>query len=658
MTNEAQLNTGAPAGGGAAARDARRGGDGGDGEGRAPSYRHLPPPRVPLDAGEPRTLPEVFERAAREHSKPDALNYKREGEWRAISSAEFLEDAQAVALGLYASGLRKGDRVALLSESRPEWTIADAGCQFAGVVDVPIYPTQAPPQVSYILNDSGARALFVSSAAAYERVRDALGEVPGLEHVFFFDPEGCEEAGAATLEDLIARGRALRAERPELVGELARAVTAEDLSTIIYTSGTTGEPKGVMLTHSNFVSNLIDSSGHLAFSESDVALSVLPLSHVLERLGMYMYVHHGMSVYFAESLERIGDNMREVRPTVMLCVPRLFEKILARIKEKAAAKGKLTAGILAWAVDVGKEWARARVSGRAVPPLVDLKHDIADRLVFRKWRAGLGGRMRLFVSGGAALPPEIGYTFYGAGIPIVEGYGLTETSPVIAAGNLEENRIGTVGRPIRNVEVRIAEDGEIEVRGPNVMLGYYNKPDATRSVFTDDGFFKTGDIGLIDAEGFLRITDRKKELFKTSGGKYVAPQAVEACIKRSRFVNQVVLVGAGRKFPAALVVPNWEELKSYAAYKGIDARAPEELCRNERVLDLLQRQVDAQCEQLSQYERPKRVALIEREFSIEGGELTPTLKVKRRVIDEKYRDVIERLYAAAAAQQQPSQPQD
>ena len=650
MTNEARLETDAAVGKAAAARG------GGGGDGRAPSYQHPLPPRVPLDAGEPQTLPEVFERAAREHGKPDALNYKREGEWRAIASAEFLEYAQAVALGLHAAGLRKGDRVALLSESRPEWTIADAGCQFAGIIDVPVYPTQAPPQVSYILNDSGARALFVSGRAAYERVREALGEAPGLEHVFFFDAEGAADCGATTLEDLIARGRALREERPELVGELARAVTAADLSTIIYTSGTTGEPKGVMLTHSNFVSNLIDSSGHLAFSESDVALSVLPLSHVLERLGMYMYIHHGMSVYFAESLEKIGDNMREVRPTVMLCVPRLFEKILARIREKAAARGKLSAGILAWAIDVGKQWARARVAGRTVPPLVDLKHDIADRLVFRKWRAGLGGRMRLFVSGGAALPPEIGYTFYGAGIPIVEGYGLTETSPVIAAGNLEENRIGTVGRPIRNVEVRIAEDGEIEVRGPNVMLGYYNKPDATAAVFTEDGYFKTGDIGQLDADGFLRITDRKKELFKTSGGKYVAPQAVEACIKRSRFVNQVVLVGAGRKFPAALVVPNWEELKSYAAYKGIDARAPEELCENARVLDLLQRQVDAQCEQLSQFERPKRVALIQREFSIEGGELTPTLKVKRRVIDEKYSDVIERLYAAAEAQQ--PQPQD
>jgi long-chain acyl-CoA synthetase len=358
MTNGARLNEEVLAGDAAAPRGSRDGGGGGDGH--APSHLRHVPPRVPLDAGEPTTLPEVFERAAREHAKPDALNYKRDGEWRAISSEEFLERARSVALGLHALGIRRGDRVALLSESRPEWTITDAGCQLAGVIDVPIYPTQATPQVSYILNDSGARALFVSGRAAYERIADALGEAPGVERVFFFDPDGAEESGATTLEDLIARGRELNEQRPGLIGELARAVSPEDLSTIIYTSGTTGEPKGVMLTHSNFVSNLIDSSGHLAFSERDVALSVLPLSHVLERLGMYMYVHHGMSVYFAESLEKIGDNMREVRPTVMLCVPRLFEKILARIRERAAAKGKLSAGILAWAVDVANRWAKYR----------------------------------------------------------------------------------------------------------------------------------------------------------------------------------------------------------------------------------------------------------------------------------------------------------
>ena len=613
-----------------------------------------PPRRAPLAPGEPTTLPEIFERAARVHRKPDTLNYRRAGAWASISADEFITRARSLALGLHSLGVRRGDRVALLSESRPEWTIADAGCQLAGIIDVPIYPTQAPAQAAYILNDSGARVLFVSHRAAFERVADALGECPALEYVVFFDPEGAAECGASALEDLTARGRELLAERPGLVAELARAVRPDDLATIIYTSGTTGEPKGVMLTQSNLVTNLIDSSGHLAFSESDVVLSVLPLSHVFERLGMYMYLHHGMSIYFAESMERIGDNMREVRPTVVLCVPRLFEKILARIQERAAAKGKRASDILAWAMRVGAEWARLTVSREPVPPLLDLKREIADRLVFRKWREGVGGRMRLFVSGGAALPEEIGYVFLGAGLPIVQGYGLTETSPVIAAGNLEDNRIGTVGKPIRNVEVRIAADGEIETRGPNVMRGYYNKPEATREVFTPDGWFRTGDIGALDADGFLRITDRKKELFKTSGGKYVAPAAVEARIKRSRFVNQVVLVGAGRKFPAALIVPDWDQLRAYAEHKGFDARTPAELARHPRVLDLLRRQVDAQCADLSQYERVKRVAVVEREFTVEGGELTPTLKVKRRVIDEQHRDLIDRLYAEA---EQPPPPQ-
>ncbi len=605
------------------------------------------PPRVPLSPDEPTTLAEVFTRAVKLHPKPDALNYKRDGEWRAISSADMIERAHLIAYGLHALGLRRGDRVAILSESAPEWTLTDAGCQFAGVVDVPIYPTQSPPQVRYILEDSGARVLFVRNHAAFKRIFEAIDGTPALEHLVFFEPEGAADAGATTLDELIEGARARRQEQPELLEEIARSVHAADLATIIYTSGTTGEPKGVMLTHANLVTNLIDSSGHLAFSETDVALSVLPLSHVFERLGMYMYIHHGMSVFYAESVEKIGDNIREVRPTVMLCVPRLFEKIYARIQEKAAAGGKLKAGLLAWAVGVGKQWAQVTVARQPVPPLLALKHKLALRLVFSKWRDGMGGRMRLFVSGGAALPDEIGYIFLGAGLPIVQGYGLTETSPVIAAGTLEDNRIGTVGRPIRNVEVRIAADGEIETRGPNIMRGYYKKPAETRAVFTADGWFKTGDIGLVDADGFLKITDRKKELFKTSGGKYIAPSAVEARIKGSRFVNQVVLVGNGRKFPAALIVPDWEQLRAYTQHKGIrDAgTSPAELCRNARILDLMQRQVDALCADLSKYERVKRIALLDRELSIEGGELTPTLKVKRSVVDAKYRDVIDRLYA-------------
>ncbi|HEY0547940.1 MAG TPA: long-chain fatty acid--CoA ligase, partial [Pyrinomonadaceae bacterium] len=571
--------------------------------------------RVPLKEGEPTTLVEMFEQTVRAHNKPDALNYKSDGAWHSISSNEMLQRARHIALGLHSIGIQRGDRVALLSANCPEWTLADAGCQFAGAIDVPIYTTQTPSQVRYILQDSGARALVIQNRAALERVREAITDCEAIEHFILFDKDGVEDENALSFAELEELGRALDEERPMLSEELARSVAPDDLATIIYTSGTTGEPKGVMLTQSNLTSNLIDSSGHLSFGEGDTSLSVLPLSHVLERLAMYMYMHHGISVYYAESLERVGENFREVRPTVFIGVPRLFEKIYARIKDRAAAEGKAKAAMLAWAVSVGKTYAQHALNHTKIPALLALKYKLATRLVFSKWHAGLGGRVRLFISGGAALSEEIGYIFAGAGLPIVEGYGLTETSPVISAGTLEDNRVGTVGKPIRNVEVRIAADGEIETRGPNVMRGYYNKPEETHAVITEDGWFKTGDIGVLDADGFLRITDRKKELFKTSGGKYIAPQVIEQLIKGSRFVNQVILVGNERKFPAALIVPDWEQLRSYAELKGIPEREPSELIKHPRILDLFQRQVDSHTQGLAQYERVKRIALLENELT-------------------------------------------
>jgi long-chain acyl-CoA synthetase len=605
--------------------------------------------RVPTEPDEPQTLPEVFNHAARRHNKPNVLNYKRDGAWHAISTDEMMARAKNIALGLYSLGVRPGDRVALLSENCPEWTLVDAGCLFAGAIDVPIYSTQSPGQVRYILNDSGARALFVQHRAAYDRIKDAVQGVPALEHIIFLQEKGFPVKNMLTLAELEERGRERGAHQPGLIDDLMRRARPGDLATIIYTSGTTGEPKGVMLTHSNLVTNLIDSSAHFAFSEDDVALSVLPLSHVYERLAMYMYIYRGMTVYYGESLDKVGENLREVKPTLMTGVPRLFEKMYARIKDRAAASGRLKALLLAWAVEVGKTWAQHTLNHRPVPWLLALKHRLASRLVFSKWREAVGGRLRIFISGSAALPEELGYIFAGAGLPIIQGYGLTETSPVIAANDPNDNRIGTVGKPIRNVEVRIADDGEIEVRGPNVMRGYYNKPEETRAAFTEDGWFKTGDIGTLDAEGFLRITDRKKELFKTSGGKYIAPQIIEQRLKSSRFVNQVVLIGNERRFPAALIVPDWEQLRSYAQLKGLNISTPAEFCKHPRIIDLFQRQIDKLLADMSQYERVKRFALLERELTIEGGELTPTLKIRRRVVDEKYRDVIEKLYEEPSA---------
>ena len=598
----------------------------------------------PIAPNEPATLIDVFMRAAHVHHRPDALNYKTGGRWVSVSSAEMLERVKDIAAGLHAIGIRHGDRVALLSDSRVEWTLTDAGCLFASAVDVPIYPTLTPPQVQYILKDSGASALFVANREKFLELKQILVECPQVKHIIFFDPEGVTTADGLTLAQLEERGRELEHNDRGLLDRMAAETTPDDLATIIYTSGTTGEPKGVMLTHGNLVSNLIDSTGHLTIGEEDTVLSVLPLSHVYERQAMYMYLHHGMAVYFAESLQTIAANMREVRPTILVGVPRLFEKIYARIHERAAAAGKVTETLLLWSVDVAREYAAYVTNHRPLPAAVKFKHSLASKLVFAKWHEAFGGRIRLLLSGGAALSEELARIYIGAGIPIIQGYGLTETSPVVTASGLDDYRVGTVGRPIPHVQVRLAEDGEIEVRGPNVMRGYYNKPEETRAAFTEDGWFKTGDIGTLDADGYLRITDRKKELFKTSGGKYIAPQPIEQAIKGSRFVNQVVLIGSERKFPAALIVPVWEQLESYCKLKGIEVKSRKELCRHPRIIDLLQRQIDALTPDLARYEKIKKVALIEDEFTIEGGELTPTLKVKRRVIDDKYRDVIEKLY--------------
>lgn len=614
---------------------------------RAPEYidpQSSMPARRSAIPDEPATLVDVFNRLARTHQRPDTLNYKSDGRWIPVSADEMLERAKLIAAGLHAIGVKPGDRVALLSESRVEWTLTDAGSIFARTIDVPIYPTLTPPQVRYILNDSGACVLFLANREKFIELKDMLGECPEVKHVIFFEPDGVTTTDGLTLAQLEQMGRELEQRDPGHVERSAGETNPDDLATIIYTSGTTGEPKGVMLTHSNLVTNLIDSSGHLSFGEHDIALSVLPLSHVFERQAMYMYLHQGMAVYFAESLLTIGPNLREVRPTVLVGVPRIFEKIYARIRERAAEAGKLSAAMLAWSVSVARQYARHTLAHQPVPLILKLKHMIASKLVFTKWHKAFGGRMRLLVSGGAALPEDLSYIYIGAGIPIVQGYGLTETSPVITTSRIEDNRVGTVGKAIPNVDIRIADDGEIEIRGPNVMRGYYNKPEETRAVFTSDGWFKTGDIGMLDEDGFLRITDRKKELFKTSGGKYISPQPIEQAIKGSRFVNQVVLIGAERKFPAALIVPVWEQLESYCKLKGIEVKNRSELCRHPRIIDLIQRQIEGLTPNLARYERIKKVALLEDEFTIEGGELTPTLKVKRRVIDEKYRDVIERVY--------------
>ena len=602
---------------------------------------------TPLLPDEPRTLGELFLQAAKKHALTDALNYRRGGEWHHISSEEVVQRAGNIALGLYSLGLRKGDRAAIMSANSPEWTLADAGCQLGGFLDVPIYTTLAANSVQYVLNDSGTRVLFIENRELYDHIAEVLPGCTSIERIVFFDMDGVDIENAMQLSELEVLGSGLRNSDPESLKGLSAAIDPADVATLIYTSGTTGEPKGVMLSHNNIVSNVIDCGEKYSFADHDVPLSVLPLSHIFERSAMYLYFFNGMSVHYAESVEKVPDNLRDVRPTIFIGVPRIFEKVYAKAKLKAAQAGGLKEKIFDWAIEIAKSYALANEKRESLSLGLKLKHALADRLVYSKLREFFGGRLRYCITGGAALPDEIYLIFTGAGISIMQGYGLTETSPVITSNNPIDMKLGTVGKPIRNMKVRIAEDGEVEASGPGVMLGYYKKEQATRDTFTEDGWFRTGDIGEIDSEGFLKITDRKKELFKTSGGKYVAPSPIEQMIRSSRFVNQVVLIGNERKFAAALIVPNFEMLDSYAKHKGFKQMSPSEYCRDPKIIDLFERQVASVTKGLAKFETVKKIALLDRELSVDGGELTPTMKMKRRVIDTKYKDVIDRIYADA-----------
>jgi long-chain acyl-CoA synthetase len=599
--------------------------------------------RIPLFHNEPQTLADLFYFATEKHNRIDALNFKKDGGWKSISSDELINRAEQIANGLATLDISRGDRVAILASNSPEWTITDAACQISGVVDVPIYTTLVPNSVNYILNDSGARVIFLETIEHYERFEEAIQQSESIEKIIIFEPFETKENDLMTLDQLIELGEVDDTD----FRKLSKDIDPDDVATLIYTSGTTGEPKGVMLTHENIISNVIDACPTIDFSEKDVPLSVLPLSHVFERSGMYLYIFHGMAVHYAESIEKVAENLQEVRPTVFVGVPRIFEKVYARAKLKAANTSPVKERIFDWAIEIAKEQAQLASDGEEIPASLAVKHKIADKIVYEKLRTFFGGRLRYCISGGAALSNDIYLIFTGADIAIMQGYGLTETSPVISTNVPAARRLGSVGKPIRNVAVRIAADGEIEVAGPNVMLGYYNKPDATRKTFTDDGWFKTGDIGELSDDGFLKITDRKKELFKTSGGKYIAPSPIEQMIKGSRFVNQVVLIGNSRKFASALIVPDFEQLSSHAKSMSWEIEAQSDYCSHENVLSLFEEEVEKYCTGLARFETVKKIALLEEELTVEGGELTPTLKIKRRIVDEKYKPIIDAIYEAA-----------
>jgi long-chain acyl-CoA synthetase len=514
-------------------------------------------------------------------------------------------------------------------------------------VTVPLYTTQSVDQIEFILKDSGARALMISGGKVLRHARKGFTSVDQLEKIIVFDSEGAKGlAGASTLETIEARGAEIQSANPQAFDDLIAQTAPDDLATIIYTSGTTGEPKGVMLTHDNFISNVRSITTGLPISPADVSLSVLPLSHIFERSVFYVFCYVGVSVHYAASIEQVGEFLREVQPTIMTAVPRLFEKVYHRIVKKGMSAGGMKSKIFERSLAIGQQYAELKYKNQRIPLSLKARHALADRLVFTRWREGIGGRLRYFVSGGAPLSPTLSYSFLGAGINILQGYGMTETC-VVCANRPEDNCVGSIGKPFAGIEVTIAADGEILVRGPNIMRGYYGHPEATAAVMKD-GWFATGDVGYQDDEGHLFLTDRKKDLFKLSNGKYIAPQQLESLLKQSEFVNQVVVIGSSRKFPAALIVPDWEDLKSSLRAAGEDVSGTHaDISRLPAAVKLVQKDVTAITAHLADYERVRRIALLPEEFSIEKGEMTPTLKVKRAVIDQKYGQLIDELYRGA-----------
>lgn len=588
-----------------------------------------------------------FDAVDRYAAHPAAFRYKADGAWQSLTHREAAERVRAIALGLRELGIQPGDRVSILSETRLEWALADYACLCARVADVPIYPTLPANQIEYILRDSGAAAVFCSSAQQLAKLQEVRAALPALKHVVAFDASAAGTgAGALSLADLEARGRAAAARHPRWKEE-ALATRPGDLATVIYTSGTTGQPKGVMLTHGNVWSNVRASVERLRVSEEDSCLAWLPLSHVFERMVDYYFFHVGVTINYAESTDTVPQNLQEVRPTVVVAVPRLYEKVYARVLENALSGSALKRRIFQWAKGTGEAWTAHRLGGIPVPLGLKLKHAIADRLVFSKLRARTGGRVKLFVSGGAPLSAEIARFFYGAGLVVIEGYGLTETSPVLTINPLERPKFGTVGKTIPGVEVKIAPDGEVLARGPNIMQGYYNKPDATREAIDAEGWFHTGDIGEIDPEGYLKITDRKKDLIKTAGGKYIAPQPIENTVRLNKFVANAVVLGDQRKFPIILVVPNFDQLEPWAKERKLAYASRAELLTLPDVQAKIEREVMGGLRDLAKFEMPKKVTLIERDFTIESGELTPSLKVKRRAVEKNYKELIDRVYAGA-----------
>lgn len=577
--------------------------------------------------------------ALEKYSREDMFVTKYNGKWERTSTADFVSSGNKISRGLLNLGIKPGDKIALItSATRTEWAIMDFGISQIGAVSVPVYPSISPEDYDFIFNNADVKYCFVSDQELYEKVKKIKDNVETLQGVFSFD----EINGAPNWREILDLGKSEDNQRE--VEDLSKTINSEDLATIIYTSGTTGKPKGVMLSHQNIVANVLASNSRiprvkgLEFTDIKI-LSFLPICHIFERMLFYLYQYNGYAVYFAESIDKMGDNIKEVQPHIMSVVPRLIEKVYDKIYDKGTSAGGLKSKIFLWALGVNK--AKEKIGKPS-----GLKEIIADKLVFSKWREGLGGNIITLVSGSAALSARLNKMFQNAGIPILEGYGLTETSPVIAVNSFGKIKIGTVGHVLDNLEVKIQEDGEITVKGPSVFKGYFKNEEMTKDAFNNEGFFKTGDIGHLDEEGYLHITDRKKEMFKTSGGKYIAPQVIENLAKASKFIEQIMVVGDGEKMPCALVQPDFNFIRNWAERKELKiGSTPEELAKSPELKERIAKEINYLNTKLGSWEQIKKFELTPEVWSIELGLLTPTLKLKRKAVKERYIKLYNELYA-------------
>lgn len=588
-----------------------------------------------------RRLFDIAHHALAKYPNETMFATKYEGNWKSISSQEYINQGNTISRGLLKLGIKPGDKIALITTAtRTEWAVMDLGISQIGAVSVPVYPSISAEDYNYIFNNAEIKYCFLSDEALYEKVNSIKGQVPSLQGVFSFDTI----PGVANWQEVLDMG--IDSSNQGEVEDIAKTINPEDLATIIYTSGTTGKPKGVMLTHHNIVSNVLASNSRIprrkGLSHKDTkVLSFLPICHIFERMLFYLFQYNGLSIYFAESIEKMGDNIKEVEPHYMSVVPRLLEKVYDKIYDKGTSAGGLKSKIFLWALSVNE--AKQSISAPS-----GLKQKLADKLVFSKWRAGLGGNIICLVSGSAALSSRLNLLFQNAGITILEGYGLTETSPVISVNSVGQIKVGTVGHPLENLDVKIQSDGEITVKGPSVFKGYFKNEELTREVFTPDGYFMTGDIGHVDSEGYLQITDRKKEMFKTSGGKYVAPQVIENIAKASKFIEQIMVVGEGEKMPCALIQPDFNFAKAWAERKGYSIGTTEkEIASNEQLKQRIEKEIERINKNLGHWEQIKRFELTPEVWSIEDGQLTPTLKLKRKAVKERYLDLYNRMYSRA-----------